>query len=49
MDNDLSFYFLGVCQDFKHFAFAVSVIILNADGSKIVVSCVCFDIYIYIL
>lgn len=25
-DNDLSSYFLGVCQDFKHFAFAVSVI-----------------------
>ena len=36
MDNDLAYYFLGVCQDFKHFAFAVSVIILNADGSKIV-------------
>ena len=25
-----------MCQDFKHFAFCVSVIILNADGSKIV-------------
>ncbi len=25
-DNDLSSYFLGVCLDFKHFAFAVSVI-----------------------
>ena len=36
MDNDLASYFLGVCQDFKHFAFCVSVIILNADGSKIV-------------
>lgn len=36
MDNDLPSYFLGVCQDFKHFAFCVSVIILNADGSKIV-------------
>ena len=36
MDNDLASYFLGVCQDFKHFGFAVSVIILNADGSKIV-------------
>lgn len=36
MDNDLAYYFLGVCQDFKHFAFAVSVIILNGDGSKIV-------------
>ena len=36
MDNDLPSYFLGVCQDFKHFAFCVSVIILNSDGSKIV-------------
>ena len=36
MDNDLAYYFLGVCQDFKHFAFCVSVIILNADGSQIV-------------
>ena len=36
LDNDLPSYFLGVCQDFKHFAFCVSVIILNADGSKIV-------------
>ena len=36
MDNDLPSYFLGVCQDFTHFAFCVSVIILNADGSKIV-------------
>ena len=36
LDNDLASYFLGVCQDFKHFAFCVSVIILNADGSKIV-------------
>ena len=36
MDNDLATYFLGVCQDFKHFAFCVSVIFLNADGSKIV-------------
>ena len=36
MDNDLAYYFLGVCQDFKHFAFCVSVIILNGDGSKIV-------------
>lgn len=35
-DNDLASYFLGVCQDFKHFAFAVSVIILNAEGTKIV-------------
>lgn len=36
LDNDLASYFLGVCQDFKHFAFAVSVIILNAEGTKIV-------------
>ena len=32
----LASYFLGVCQDFKHFGFAVSVIVLNADGSRIV-------------
>lgn len=36
LDNDLPSYFLGVCQDFKHFGFAVSVIILSKDGSKIV-------------
>ena len=36
MDNDLASYFLGVCQYFKHFAFCVSVIILNAEGTKIV-------------
>lgn len=36
IDNDMASYFLGVCQDFKHFGFAVSVVILNADGSKIV-------------
>lgn len=36
LDNDLASYFLGVSQDFKHFGFAVSVIILNADGTKIV-------------
>ena len=35
-DNDLPTYFLGVCQDFKHFGFAVSVIILNEDGTRIV-------------
>lgn len=34
--NSISSYFLGVAQDFKHFAFCVSVIILNSDGSKIV-------------
>lgn len=36
LDNDLASYFLGVCQDFKHFGIAVSVIILNGDGTKIV-------------
>lgn len=36
MDNDLPSYFLGVCQDFKHFGFCVSIIILNGDGSRIV-------------
>ena len=35
-DNDLASYFLGVCQDFKHFGFAISVIILNEDASRIV-------------
>ena len=35
-DNDLSSYFLGVCQDFKHFGFCISVIILNEDASRIV-------------
>ena len=36
LDNDLASYFLGVCQDFKHFGFAVSVIILNNEGTKVV-------------
>lgn len=36
LDNDLASYFLGVSQDFKHFGFAVSVLILNEDGSRIV-------------
>ena len=36
LQNDLAAYFLGVCQDFKYFAFAVSVLILNQAGSKIV-------------
>lgn len=34
--NDLSSYYLGVCQDLKHFAFCVSVIILNGDNTRIV-------------
>ncbi len=36
LDNDLAAYFLGVSQDLKHFGFAVSVLILNEDGTKIV-------------
>ena len=34
--NNIPGYFLGTSQDFKHFGFAVSVIILNAEGTKIV-------------
>lgn len=36
LDNDLAADFLGVSQDFKHFGFAVSVLILNEAGTKIV-------------
>ena len=36
LDNNVASYFLGVCQDFKHFGFCVTVISLNTDGSKIV-------------
>lgn len=36
LDNPLPDYFLGVCQDLKLFNFAVSVIILNEDGDRIV-------------
>lgn len=36
LDNDLAAYFLGECQNFKHFSFAVSVHFLNEDGSRIV-------------
>lgn len=36
LDNDIASYYLGVCQDFKHFGFAVSVIILSRDDTKIV-------------
>lgn len=35
-DNPLPDYFLDVCQDLMYFNFAISVIILNEDGSKIV-------------
>ena len=33
LDNDLAAYFLGICQDFKHFGFAVSVIILSHSAT----------------
>lgn len=36
LDNPMPDYFLGVCQDFKHYNFSISVIILNDDGDKIV-------------
>lgn len=36
LDNPMADYFLGVCQDMKHFNFAVSVIILNDDATRIV-------------
>ncbi len=36
LDNAMPSYFLSVCKDFKHFAFCVSVVILNADRTKIV-------------
>lgn len=35
LDNAMPTYFLGVCQDLKHWAFAVSVIILTNDGKRI--------------
>ena len=34
--NSIPAYFLGVAQDLKHFAFCISVVILNSDASKIV-------------
>jgi hypothetical protein len=36
LENNLAAYFLGVCQDFKHFGFAVSVLLLNQAGTRIV-------------
>ena len=36
LSNNLSAYFLGVCQDFKHFGWCVSVIILDNEGKHIV-------------
>ena len=35
LDNDLSEYFLGICRDIKMFEFAISVLILSNDGSRI--------------
>ena len=34
--NNIPTNYLGVCQDFKYFAFCANVIILNGDGSKII-------------
>ena len=39
LDNFIPSYFMGVSQDLKHYAFAVSVIILNAEGTEIVSLC----------
>lgn len=36
LNNNLATYWLGASKDLKHFGFAVSVIILNGDGDKIV-------------
>lgn len=36
LDNNLPAYFMGVCQDFKTYGFAVSVIVLDALGQRIV-------------
>jgi hypothetical protein len=36
LDNPLPDFFLGACQDMKHFAFAVSVIVLSKDAKRIV-------------
>lgn len=36
IDNQIPSYFLGVCRDFKYFGFAVSVIILDREGKRIV-------------
>lgn len=36
LDNDMPEYFLGSCQDFKHFGFTVTVLILNKARTKIV-------------
>lgn len=35
IDNDLAAYFLGACQDLKHFGFAVSLITLDREGHRV--------------
>ena len=36
LDNNLASYFLGVCQDFKHFGWCITVILLNEQRTKVV-------------
>jgi hypothetical protein len=36
LDNDLSSYFLGVCQDFKHFGWCITMLVLDSERKKIV-------------
>ena len=36
LNNCLPSYYLGVCQDLKHFGFCVSVLYLSVDGKRIV-------------
>lgn len=36
LDNDMPEYFLGACQDFKHFGFVVTLFVLNNARDKIV-------------
>ena len=36
LDNNIAAYFLGVCQDFKHFGWCITVIMLNEQRTKIV-------------
>ncbi|MCM1522799.1 MAG: hypothetical protein NC039_09140 [Muribaculaceae bacterium] len=35
LDNDLPAYFLGICRDLRMFEFAVTVLILSEDGTRI--------------
>lgn len=34
--SDFASYYLGVCQDLKHFGFAVSVLVFNKGGNRVV-------------